>query len=170
MTSSKDWNVVIWDLASETDPPRRVVTIRFDAPIASASFHPRNRSVEYNRMRVTHNLVLTFWITSQILLVLLSVGEAYIVDLRKAHRGRMELCEPDDGEEDTRQRCVWLAFPLPPPNLVSWCQKCRNYCRSIRPLWKTCFLRYICRLCCSIQLEDENSAYSIPFHPFKTQL
>lgn len=45
LTSSKDWNVVVWDLASETDPPRRVVTVRFDAPIASASFHPRNRCV-----------------------------------------------------------------------------------------------------------------------------
>ncbi|KAK7696565.1 hypothetical protein QCA50_001223 [Cerrena zonata] len=83
LTSSKDWNVVVWDLASETDPPKRVVTVRFDAPIASASFHPRN---------------------SQILLVLLSVGEAYIVDLRKNHRGRTELCEPDDGDEDSRQR------------------------------------------------------------------
>ncbi|CAL1702037.1 unnamed protein product [Somion occarium] len=83
LTSSKDWNVVIWDLASDTDPPRRVATVRFDAPIASASFHPRN---------------------SQILLVLLSVGEAYIVDLRKEHRGRTELCEPDDADEDSRQR------------------------------------------------------------------
>lgn len=43
LTSSKDWNVVVWDLASETDPPRRVTTIRFDAPVSSASFHPRNR-------------------------------------------------------------------------------------------------------------------------------
>ena len=114
MTSSKDWNVVIWDLASETDPPRRVVTIRFDAPIASASFHPRNRYVEYNNYtHVTHTIVLTFRTTSQILLVLLSVGEAYIVDLRKAHRGRVELCEPDDGEEDTRQRYVWLTSLSP---------------------------------------------------------
>lgn len=42
LTSSKDWNVIIWDLASECDPPQRHSTIRFDAPVVSASFHPRN--------------------------------------------------------------------------------------------------------------------------------
>lgn len=47
LTSSKDWNVIVWDLASETDPPKRVSTIRFDAPVTSASFHPRNRSVSF---------------------------------------------------------------------------------------------------------------------------
>jgi COMPASS component SWD1 len=41
---------------------------------------------------------------SQILLVLLSTGEAYIVDLRKDHKGRFELC--DFQEEDDRQRYV----------------------------------------------------------------
>ncbi|KAL4241320.1 Retinoblastoma-binding protein 5/Swd1 [Abortiporus biennis] len=79
LTSSKDWNVIVWDLASETDPPKKVTTIRFDAPVASASFHPRN---------------------SKIILVLLSVGEAYIVDLRKEHRGRTELCEVQEDESD----------------------------------------------------------------------
>lgn len=82
LTSAKDWNVIIWDLASDTDPPRRVTTVRFDAPVASAAFHPRN---------------------SQILLVLLSIGEAYIVDLRKEQRGRFELFEPLE-EESSRQR------------------------------------------------------------------
>lgn len=42
---------------------------------------------------------------SQILLVLLSTGEAYIVDLRKYHKGRFELCDFQD--EDDRQR--WTA-------------------------------------------------------------
>jgi len=81
LTSSKDWNAIIWDLASDTDPPKRVTTIRFDVPIVTAYFHPRN---------------------SQIVLALLSSGEAYIVDLRKEHRGRYELCEPedDDGNEE----------------------------------------------------------------------
>ncbi|TCD61486.1 chromatin binding protein [Steccherinum ochraceum] len=79
LTSSKDWNVIVWDIASDTDPPRRVTTVRFDAPVTSAAFHPRN---------------------SQILLVLLSIGEAYIVDLRKEHRGRFELFEPADDAMD----------------------------------------------------------------------
>lgn len=43
LTSSKDWNVIVWDLASDIDPPQRKTTIRFDAPVSSASFHPRNR-------------------------------------------------------------------------------------------------------------------------------
>lgn len=47
LTASKDWNVVIWDLASETDPPKRKTIVRFDAPVASAAFHPRNRHVPF---------------------------------------------------------------------------------------------------------------------------
>ncbi|OSD04175.1 WD40 repeat-like protein [Trametes coccinea BRFM310] len=82
LTSSKDWNVIIWDLASDTDPPRRRATIRFDVPVASASFHPKN---------------------SKIVLVLLSSGEAYIVDLRREYRGRYELCEVQDENEDEAQ-------------------------------------------------------------------
>ncbi|KAI0775475.1 WD40 repeat-like protein [Irpex lacteus] len=82
LTASKDWNVIVWDLASDTDPPKKRVTVRFDAPVASAAFHPRN---------------------SQILLVLLSAGDAYIVDLRKKHRTRVELCEVDDEGEDEVQ-------------------------------------------------------------------
>ncbi|KAH7931415.1 WD40 repeat-like protein [Leucogyrophana mollusca] len=82
MTSSKDWNIIIWDLASPTDPPQRHATIRFDAPVVSASFHPRN---------------------SRIILALLGTGEAYIVDLRKDYRGRVELCEvPEEGDDDAQ--------------------------------------------------------------------
>ncbi|KAH0587078.1 hypothetical protein H2248_005896 [Termitomyces sp. 'cryptogamus'] len=43
ITSSKDWNVIKWDLASQCDPIQRMATIRFDGPVVSASFHPRNR-------------------------------------------------------------------------------------------------------------------------------
>ncbi|KAI0346972.1 WD40 repeat-like protein [Trametopsis cervina] len=79
LTASKDWNVVVWDLASDTDPPKKKTTVRFDAPVASASFHPRN---------------------SQILLVLLSAGDAYLVDMRKKYRSmRVELCEVEDETE-----------------------------------------------------------------------
>lgn len=78
LTASKDWNIIIWDLASPCDPPQRHTTIRFDAPVIAASFHPRN---------------------SRIILALLSTGEPYIVDLRSSHRGRFELGEEDDGDE-----------------------------------------------------------------------
>ncbi|TFY61031.1 hypothetical protein EVJ58_g4767 [Rhodofomes roseus] len=77
-----DWNVIIWDLASDTDPVRRRATIRFDAPVVSASFHPRN---------------------SQIVVVLLSPGDAYLVDLRKQYRSRVELCEIQEESEDEGQ-------------------------------------------------------------------
>ncbi|GBE79127.1 Set1 complex component swd1 [Sparassis crispa] len=81
LTSSKDWNVIIWDLASDTEPVRRQV-LRFDAPVVSASFHPRN---------------------SKILLVLLGSGEAYVVDLRREYRGRFELCEVQDDSDEEGQ-------------------------------------------------------------------
>ncbi|KAH0839567.1 WD40-repeat-containing domain protein [Lanmaoa asiatica] len=81
LTASKDWNIIIWDLASPYDPPHRHATIRFDAPVVAANFHPRN---------------------SRIILALLSTGEAYIVDSRSTHRGRFELCDEDEGDERVR--------------------------------------------------------------------
>ncbi|KAL5488231.1 SWD1 [Sanghuangporus weigelae] len=78
LTTSKDWNIIIWDLASEMFSPRRHSTIRFDAPVLSAMFHPRNM---------------------KIVLVLLAVGEVYIVDSRREHRSRIELLETEDEEE-----------------------------------------------------------------------
>ncbi|KAF8876289.1 COMPASS complex protein [Gymnopilus junonius] len=74
LTSSKDWNVLVWDLASTCDPPQRHNSIRFDAPVVSSSFHPNN---------------------SQIILVLLATGEAYVCDLRKQHKSRVELDEDE---------------------------------------------------------------------------
>jgi COMPASS component SWD1 len=41
--------------------------------------------------------------------VLLSTGDAYVVDRRKNHRGRIELEEPLDADEDV-QRYVSLCF------------------------------------------------------------
>lgn len=64
--------------------------------------------------------VLRNSISSQIILALLSTGEAYIVDLRNAHRGRFELCDEDEGDE--RARCVVL-LPQYTPN---------SSCRSSR--------------------------------------
>ncbi|PPQ70476.1 hypothetical protein CVT24_013283 [Panaeolus cyanescens] len=81
LTSSKDWNILIWDLASPTNPPLRYNTLRFDAPVHSACFHPKN---------------------SQIVLALLSTGELYLCDTRKSHRTRAEILESilEDGEEE----------------------------------------------------------------------
>ncbi|KAH9853954.1 COMPASS complex protein [Lenzites betulinus] len=97
LTSSKDWNVIVWDLASDMDPPRRRATIRFDVPVVTASFHPRH---------------------SKILLVLLSSGEAYIVDLRREYRGRYELCElryeSDDESHISRSRTAFSAARFDP--------------------------------------------------------
>ncbi|PIL36651.1 hypothetical protein GSI_00340 [Ganoderma sinense ZZ0214-1] len=82
LTGSKDWNVVVWDLASDRDPPRRRSTIRFDVPVISAYFHPKN---------------------SKIILVLLSSGEVYIVDQRREYKGRYELIEVLDESDDEGQ-------------------------------------------------------------------
>ncbi|KAF8121309.1 WD40-repeat-containing domain protein [Boletus edulis] len=89
LTASKDWNIIIWDLASPYDPPHRQATIRFDAPVVAASFHPRN---------------------SRIILALLSTGEAYIIDLRSTHRGRFELCVEDEGDERVRAMMTSARF------------------------------------------------------------
>jgi hypothetical protein len=43
LASSKDWNITVWDLASDHDPPLPLTTIRFDASVRSAALHPRNR-------------------------------------------------------------------------------------------------------------------------------
>ncbi|KAF5322795.1 hypothetical protein D9619_001174 [Psilocybe cf. subviscida] len=81
LTSSKDWNVIVWDLASACDPPQRHMSLRFDAPVVTASFHPKN---------------------SKIILVLLATGEAYVCDQRKARHSRVELLETilDEGEDE----------------------------------------------------------------------
>ncbi|KAG1902847.1 WD40-repeat-containing domain protein [Suillus fuscotomentosus] len=94
LTSSKDWNVIIWDLASPVDPPQRYNTIRFDAPVVSAYFHPRN---------------------SRIVLALLSTGEAYVVDSRKEHRARVELCEAlSEDDDDERARSIMTTARFDP--------------------------------------------------------
>ncbi|OAV88720.1 hypothetical protein PTTG_28937 [Puccinia triticina 1-1 BBBD Race 1] len=66
LSSSRDWNVIIWDLNSG----EREQTVRFDAPVTSAQFHPINRKL----------LVVT----------LQSQEEAVFVDLR-SQGGRWEL-------------------------------------------------------------------------------
>ncbi|KAH9466856.1 hypothetical protein MJO29_000697 [Puccinia striiformis f. sp. tritici] len=66
LSASRDWNVIIWDLKSGD----RKQTIRFDAPVTSAQFHPINRKL--------------------IVVTLQSQEEAIFVDLR-SEGGRWEL-------------------------------------------------------------------------------
>lgn len=109
LTASKDWNVVVWDLASETDPPKRKTTVRFDASVTSAQFHPRNRYVPRDSWLVYYNSSES----SQILLVLLGPGDAYVVDLRRQHRGRVELCElQDDSDDETQTSKSRFVYPF----------------------------------------------------------
>lgn len=108
LTSSKDWNVIVWDLLSDSDPVQRYSTIRFDAPVIFASFHPRNRY----QTPLNERDIRTHVLYSRIMLALLSTGEAYLVDLRKENRGQVELCEVQDESEDegevqmSKARCV----------------------------------------------------------------
>ncbi|KAG9317101.1 WD40 repeat-like protein [Chiua virens] len=103
LTASKDWNIIIWDLASPYDPPRRHATIRFDAPVVAASFHPRNRLANFRSFVArADNYVSYDPDSSRIILALLSTGEAFIVDSRSVHRGRFELCDEDEGDERAR--------------------------------------------------------------------
>ena len=90
MTASKDWNVLIWDLASTCDPPQRHAAIRFDAHVVSASFHPKNRQ-EFDASLNPNSYISAF--DSQILLVLLATGEAFVCDMRKEYKSRVELLE-----------------------------------------------------------------------------
>ncbi|KAF7330766.1 COMPASS complex protein [Mycena venus] len=84
LTASKDWNVVVWDLASSCVPAQRCTTLRFDAPVVSASFHPRNR---YRGLAVVPDCSV-------------NGCEAYLVDQRKSHRARVELCEVQEESDD----------------------------------------------------------------------
>lgn len=49
-------------------------------------------------------------------MILLSTGEAFIVDLRKGHAGRFELYDQHEGDD---QRCVFLLEKSCPANVVN---------------------------------------------------
>ncbi|KAF8305481.1 COMPASS complex protein [Clavulina sp. PMI_390] len=66
LTSSRDWNCVLWDL-EEAD---RVHTIRFDCPVTGAHMNPRN---------------------SRIFVATLSSGQCFLVDMRHDRVQRYEL-------------------------------------------------------------------------------
>src|SRR5260221_7453598 len=118
LTSSKDWNVIVWDMASDIDPPQRKTTIRFDASVSSASFHPRNRWALLYYVSLPPSPLF-----SQIILALLQSGDAYLVDLREKRRGRVELEEvqyESDDEANASPRCVLPFLPLPLCRQITW--------------------------------------------------
>ena len=91
LSASSDSTCIIWDLAFLSNPctpttpiatgessSGRVQTIRFDAPVVAATFHPRN------------------W---RIMLVTLACNEVVLVDLRKPG-GRWILKDDDDTAVD----------------------------------------------------------------------
>ncbi|WVN89796.1 uncharacterized protein L203_105026 [Cryptococcus depauperatus CBS 7841] len=103
LSASSDSTAIIWDLSVLTHPllipctpltmnrqgsfsrasgsSPRLQTLRFDAPLTSASFHPRN---------------------SRIILAVLSCGEVILVDLRKGG-GRFTLVDDTEVEDQTEQ-------------------------------------------------------------------
>jgi len=66
LSTSRDWNCIVWDLASGD----RRETIRFDAPVVGATFHPKN---------------------SKLILVTLATHQTFLVDLRSDRVQRFEL-------------------------------------------------------------------------------
>ncbi|WVW80775.1 hypothetical protein I302_102761 [Kwoniella bestiolae CBS 10118] len=100
LSASLDSTVIIWDLSilihphlqpktpassSSSSSTSRLHTIRFDAPVASAVFHPRN---------------------SKIILATLTCGEVVLVDLRDGSRNVLEDVVEDEEEkaEDDDER------------------------------------------------------------------
>ncbi|KAK4054485.1 chromatin binding protein [Microbotryomycetes sp. JL201] len=86
LSASKDWNVIIWDLSREavkSAQGERRHTIRFDGPVISAHFHPRNSKI--------------------FVVVVQGHSEAILVDLRKEVGGRWHLVPNvvDADEEDS---------------------------------------------------------------------
>lgn len=75
--------------------------------------------------------IYAYWILtaghSQIILALLSTGEAYLVDLRKQHRGRVELFEVQDESDEEAQMSA--------PRLVSillCCSSVTELCNMVK--------------------------------------
>ncbi|WWC92371.1 uncharacterized protein L201_007328 [Kwoniella dendrophila CBS 6074] len=110
LSSSLDATAIIWDLSILTHPylhPKtpatlpsssskasssspRLQTIRFDAPVSNAVFHPRN---------------------SKIVLATLTCGEVVLVDLRNGSRNILEdvVKNPDEPDEDMERKKTAMA-------------------------------------------------------------
>jgi COMPASS component SWD1 len=60
-----------------------------------------------------------FGFGSNIILALLGTGEAYLVDQRKEHRGRFELCEVQDDSDDEGQSSKTRYVPFTPSSSIA---------------------------------------------------
>ncbi|KAH8930126.1 WD40 repeat-like protein [Atractiella rhizophila] len=80
LSASRDWNVIIWDLKHG----ERSDTIRFDAPVSSAEFHPQNRKL--------------------ILVTLALQSEAVLVDLTSGMRWELDVATHPNLEEGSKKR------------------------------------------------------------------
>ena len=81
-------------------------------PSAPSGYRPIRRSCRIRLISPQEQVCFRFIIAvsavhnvinSQILLVLLSSGEVFIVDLRREYKGRYELCEVQDESDDEAQ-------------------------------------------------------------------
>ena len=95
---------------------------------------------------------------SKIVLVLLSSGEAYIVDLRKEYRGRYELCEVQDESDDEGQmsRSRYETILSFRDAVTHHVHKSCVYGCTLRALREARIPRNIVRLCLSIQCAHKN--------------
>jgi hypothetical protein len=97
-------------------------------------------------------------VRSRIILVLLSTGDAYVVDLRKEHRGRFELCEIDDAQA-SRPRLVGSILHFIGTDRAR--NQLRNDYRTIRPVWQAYLRRHLSKLHPRLQHSYKNSELSL---------
>jgi WD40 repeat protein len=113
MTSSRDWNCVLWDL----ETGERVKTIRFDCPASGASLHPRNRSVccapQISSTSRTHSESCC----SKISVIVLASGQCIVFDMRwnRAQRSELIYTEANEasswvGDDGPSQPRLWHAL------------------------------------------------------------
>ncbi|EIM21592.1 WD40 repeat-like protein [Wallemia mellicola CBS 633.66] len=81
LSASRDWNCIVWDMETS----ERAATIKFDAPIQEAFFHP---------------------FTSKFILVTLSTQQTFLVDLTTSKHVKTEIGQlwEEDDEGNTIQR------------------------------------------------------------------
>lgn len=90
LTSSRDWNCVLWDL-EEAD---RIHTIRFECPVADASLHPHHRYICVLQLFSSPTLIqLLHSFYSKIAVAVLSSGQCFLIDMRHGAVRRDELLD-----------------------------------------------------------------------------
>ena len=101
LSASRDWNCIIWDLKTR----ERSNTIKFDAPIHEAYFHPQSRWLLCNMLILSY----TQWFYySKCILVTLSTQQTFFVELSENKQTKLEIGQlwQEDDEGNTIQRLV----------------------------------------------------------------